>query len=697
MVRYAFLPLVVLAGLPAWSQPCEPSPALQEAIHPNSTQSRLEQARAALQKFPSDYFAHERYQTVSLEGGVYPAAVRDEYRALRDAHPEDPLYLALYARALTGTTTPEAIKLLGHVLEMQPDYPPAHLQLAYIHNSTQFADAAKVRSNLEAYWKACPASTLGYDYVARTEDIEFMRQSAARLRVLADRAATEDDLPPYSVLWSLEFKATPLAEQDAVRGRVRKDVEHLRAAFTKHPGLIGQLSDGYKLLGDQEGVKWVEEHAPAGASPSSNAAMQAISKWHSSHQMKSNDRQFLDAYQAQTAEWIRQWPDDAYARSERFTALRMDQDAPLEEQLKAAEEWLRVYEAHHSGSSPYIRVAQFYASKNTRYDQLPGVLEKGLKDLPEPRPRQVSDLNPPPSASSRIMQSSNKWSTWQTAASTYIKIKRYDDARKLLALYGASLKEARPADDVSASDKSQFNMWDRQYWDAMAKLAQAESHNLDALAYLRNADFLMPAASADGQSYYSNQARIIWKDLGGSDEAFDAWMTPRNTNGTPSAPATRPAIAGAAQPWAQIDKPLPEFHLSDMEGRNWDLAAFKGKATLVNLWATWCGPCRNELPYLQKVLDKVRERKDIQLVTFNVDDNPGLIAPFLTENKYTFPVVSAKSYIDKFLRELSIPRNWIVDSGGVLRSERIGFGTGDDKWVDDIVASLERAAGPSAK
>ena len=79
------------------------------------------------------------------------------------------------------------------------------------------------------------------------------------------------------------------------------------------------------------------------------------------------------------------------------------------------------------------------------------------------------------------------------------------------------------------------------------------------------------------------------------------------------------------------------------------------------------------------------------VITLNTDDNSGLILPFLTENKYTFPVLPASGYVAKLVSELSIPRNWIVDADGVLKMERIGFGNGDDKWVDEMVGVMEKA------
>ena len=168
------------------------------------------------------------------------------------------------------------------------------------------------------------------------------------------------------------------------------------------------------------------------------------------------------------------------------------------------------------------------------------------------------------------------------------------------------------------------------------------------------------------------------------------WMAKDAATAAPKTPST---VVSSQLNWIQLDKPLPDFEISDAEGKSWRLADLKGKVTLVNLWATWCGPCRSELPYLQKLFNKVRERKDLAVVTLNTDDNPGLILPFLNENKYTFPVLPAAGYVAKLVPELSIPRNWIVDADGLLRKERVGFGNGDDKWVDEMIETMEKARG----
>ncbi len=94
---------------------------------------------------------------------------------------------------------------------------------------------------------------------------------------------------------------------------------------------------------------------------------------------------------------------------------------------------------------------------------------------------------------------------------------------------------------------------------------------------------------------------------------------------------------------------------------------------------------------MQRLFDRIKDRKEIQLVTFNVDDNVGAIAPFMKENNYTFPVVPAQFLIDDLVPALGIPLNWIVNVKGVVVLEKGGFSGDGDKWIEDAIATLEKA------
>ncbi len=98
------------------------------------------------------------------------------------------------------------------------------------------------------------------------------------------------------------------------------------------------------------------------------------------------------------------------------------------------------------------------------------------------------------------------------------------------------------------------------------------------------------------------------------------------------------------------------------------------------------------MPHFQKLYEKLKDRKDVLVITFNVDDNVGLVGPFLAENKYTFPVIPASYLMSELVPSLGIPMNWIVDASGIVRLERVGFGGDGSKWIDEMVEAIGRVA-----
>jgi thiol-disulfide isomerase/thioredoxin len=72
---------------------------------------------------------------------------------------------------------------------------------------------------------------------------------------------------------------------------------------------------------------------------------------------------------------------------------------------------------------------------------------------------------------------------------------------------------------------------------------------------------------------------------------------------------------------SEFTKPLPEFSAADLVGRVWQLRDLHGKATFVNFWATWCGPCLGEHGGIEELYERVKSRADIQVLTFSVDDD----------------------------------------------------------------------------
>ena len=153
--------------------------------------------------------------------------------------------------------------------------------------------------------------------------------------------------------------------------------------------------------------------------------------------------------------------------------------------------------------------------------------------------------------------------------------------------------------------------------------------------------------------------------------------------------ATGKKTAEAAEVrWMQPRKPLPAVTLRSLDGKTWNLADLKGKTVVINLWATWCAPCLAELPEFQRLYAKWKDRPDVVVTSFNVDDDLTKVAPYIKENRFTFPVVLANDLADAYLSVVFIPQTWFVDSEGKLRWIWEGYG-GGPKWEETMAEKLD--------
>lgn len=117
-----------------------------------------------------------------------------------------------------------------------------------------------------------------------------------------------------------------------------------------------------------------------------------------------------------------------------------------------------------------------------------------------------------------------------------------------------------------------------------------------------------------------------------------------------------------------------DFTLSDLEGKSWTLRELRGKVVLVNFWATWCPPCRKEMPDLDALY---RKFKDQGLVILAIDDEEvGKIKPYLVEHPVTYPILldPGRKANKSFLID-GIPKSFVYDRDGKLVAQSIDMRT----------------------
>jgi len=133
----------------------------------------------------------------------------------------------------------------------------------------------------------------------------------------------------------------------------------------------------------------------------------------------------------------------------------------------------------------------------------------------------------------------------------------------------------------------------------------------------------------------------------------------------------------------QLDMKAPDFKLTDLNGDTVTLADYRGKIVFLDFWATWCPPCRQELPVFQAAFERYKD-EGIAFIAVSTDKEKDKAAPFIKENGYTFTVLfddGAKKAYDV----AGIPTLFIIDTAGVIRYKHIGFRPdAGEIWVKQI-------------
>jgi peroxiredoxin len=119
-----------------------------------------------------------------------------------------------------------------------------------------------------------------------------------------------------------------------------------------------------------------------------------------------------------------------------------------------------------------------------------------------------------------------------------------------------------------------------------------------------------------------------------------------------------------------IGEKAPDFELKTLTGETLKLSSLKGKKVMLNFWATWCPPCKAEMPEMEQFSKEANE--DIVVLAVNID--PQLdVQGFVDENKITFPILlDAEDIVNETYQVLSIPTTYFIDSQGIIQNKYTG-------------------------
>ena len=134
---------------------------------------------------------------------------------------------------------------------------------------------------------------------------------------------------------------------------------------------------------------------------------------------------------------------------------------------------------------------------------------------------------------------------------------------------------------------------------------------------------------------------------------------------------------------------MPEYAAMNLDGSKFELAAKRDKVVLLNLWATWCGPCRYEIPELQRIHNQYAD-KGFEVVGVSVDES-GIesVRQFVTEQKMTYPVVlDPQGNLANILQASVLPTSVIVGRDGRIVWKKIGA---IEEGDEELKSAIEKA------
>jgi len=147
-----------------------------------------------------------------------------------------------------------------------------------------------------------------------------------------------------------------------------------------------------------------------------------------------------------------------------------------------------------------------------------------------------------------------------------------------------------------------------------------------------------------------------------------------------AAPHAEPAIAPASS--------APDFTLRTMEGPNLRLQEQRGQVVMINFWATWCGPCRQEMPHLNRLFEKYRASGFV-LLGVNVDDDPRNAAEVAAKLGVKFPMLLDTDRKVSHLYDLSsMPSTLLIDRDGKVRYLHRGYQSGFEDTYEKQIREL---------
>lgn len=139
----------------------------------------------------------------------------------------------------------------------------------------------------------------------------------------------------------------------------------------------------------------------------------------------------------------------------------------------------------------------------------------------------------------------------------------------------------------------------------------------------------------------------------------------------------------AARHWSRRTEPVrdgngvthplaPDFSLTDLNGQTLQLSRYRGKVVLLNFWATWCAPCRSEIPRFVDLQNK-RDKEGFEIIGISLDDDPNLVRTFYQQFRMNYPVAIGDAKLaEQYGGILGLPVSFLIGRDGRIHAKHAG-------------------------